>query len=575
MRVYSFTAWKKTIAAARICKMMNITSVPLSILCIMSALAVTVCAVEPALIPLPEKMTAREGVFALGSATPILADSQSKAPAKYLAQRLNAATGWPFRAKSLGPSTGGAIRLTTRGSDPSLGPEGYELIVTPDSALIRAPAEAGLFYGVESFLQLLPPEVFAARRASRTQWEAPCVEIKDRPRFQWRGLMLDVSRHFFTKQEVERLLDEMAWHKLNVFHWHLVDDQGWRIEIKKYPRLTEVGAWRKAVGFGLDPKATTAYGPDGRYGGYYTQKDIREVVAYARSRHIEIVPEIEMPGHSSSALMAYPQFSCTGGPFTNDMAGGVFNGVYCAGNDASFAFIADVLTEVCALFPGPYINCGGDEVPTDNWKNCAKCQARMRQEGLTNEIDLEGYFIRRVEKILDARHRKLANWAEIRWGGLGVNATLMDWEGGAVEAATAGHDVVMAPMAYCYINQYQSSDHAKEPFSWSGVGDLPLHLAYAFEPIPTNLPALYQSHILGAQACLWSEFVPSFAQAEYMIFPRLCALAEVDWSPKAPRNWDDFLRRARIDCSRLDKLGVNHRALSTSEEEPPVEPRRP
>jgi hexosaminidase len=318
-----------------------------------------------------------------------------------------------------------------------------------------------------------------------------------------------------------------------------------------------MGAWRKAIGFGLEAKASTAYGPDGRYGGYYTQDDIREVVAYARSRHIEIVPEIEMPGHSSAALMAYPQFSCTGGPFSNDMAGGVFDGVYCAGNEDTFAFVEDVLTEVCALFPGPYIHIGGDEVLVDNWKKCPKCQARMREEGLTKEIELEGYFIRRVEKIVNAHHRRLVGWSEIRQGGLAANATVMDWVGGAVEAATAGHDVVMSPLADCYFDHYQSLQTNKEPRAIGGY--LPLQQVYAFEPMPTNLPAPYQEHILGAQANVWTEYMPNFKQVEYMVFPRLCALAEVDWSPKASRQWDDFARRVNVDCLRLDQLGVNHR----------------
>jgi hexosaminidase len=421
-----------------------------------------------------------------------------------------------------------------------------------------------LFYGAQSFLQLLPTTDQGGTRPAI--WSVPCLHIDDQPRFRWRGLMLDVSRHFFTKEEVERLLDEMAWHKLNVFHWHLVDDQGWRLEIKKYPRLTELGAWRKAIGFGLEAKASTAYGPDGRYGGYYTQEDVREVVAYAQARHITIVPEIEMPGHSSAALMAYPQFSCTGGPFTADLPGGVFNGVYCVGNEDTFAFVEDVLTEVCALFPGPYIHIGGDEVLVDNWKKCPKCQARMKQEGLSKESDLEGYFIRRVEKIVNGHHRRLVGWSEIREGGLAANATVMDWVGGATEAATAGHDVVMSPLADCYFDHYQSLDQSKEPHAIGGY--LPLHQVYNFEAMPTNLSAAYQQHILGAQANVWTEYMPNFKHVEYMVFPRLSALAEVDWSPKASRDWNDFLRRVRVDDLRLDQLGVNHRALSTKGEEP-------
>jgi hexosaminidase len=530
----------------------------------------------PAIIPLPQKMQVQPGNFVLGAdayasgaGASILVNTGAEETGRYLAAELRRRTAIELsvqtEAKSRGP---GNIELRLEDTNSEFGDEGYVLTVAPEGITIRARASAGLFYGVQSLLQLLP--VAKETGPQPIQVSIPFVWIEDQPRFRWRGMMLDVSRHFFTKEEVERLLDEMAWHKLNVFHWHLVDDQGWRIEIKKYPRLTGVGAWRKAIGFGLNAKASTNYGPDGRYGGYYTQEDIREVVAYAQARHIDIVPEIEMPGHSSAALMAYPQFSCTGGPFTTDLPGGVFDGVYCAGNDDSFAFIADVLTEVCALFPGPYIHIGGDEVLVDNWKKCPKCQARMRQEGLTKESELEGYFIRRVEKIVNAHHRRLVGWSEIRQGGLAANATVMDWVGGATEAATAGHDVVMSPLADCYFDHYQSLDLTQEPHAIGGY--LPLQQVYAFEPVPTNLPASYQQHILGAQANVWTEYMPSFKHVQYMVFPRLCALAEVDWSPKASRQWDDFSRRVRIDCLRLDQLGVNHRAVSSIAEEPQPDP---
>ncbi len=505
---------------------------------------------SPAMIPLPQEMVVQPGFFNLGEKTKILVNTGAEATGRYLAKELRRRASVVLEAVPSSKTPGqGNIELRLEDTKIPLGEEGYTLTVAPAAITIRANSSAGLFYGVQSLLQLLPA----------TNQAIPCVRIEDQPRFRWRGLMLDVSRHFFTKEEVERLLDEMSWHKLNVFHWHLADDQGWRIEIKKYPRLTEIGAWRKAIGFGLDPKASTAYGPDGRYGGYYTQEDIREVVAYAQGRHIAIVPEIEMPGHSSAALMAYPQFSCTGGPFTTDLPGGVFNGVYCAGNDETCAFIEEVLTEVCALFPGPYIHIGGDEVLVDNWKNCPKCQARMRQEGLTQESELEGYFIRRVEKILNAHHRRLVGWSEIRQGGLAADATVMDWVGGAVEAATAGHDVVMSPLADCYFDHYQSLQTNKEPHAIGGY--LPLQQVYAFDPMPTNLPASCQEHILGAQANVWTEYMPNFKHVEYMVFPRLCALAEVDWSPKASRQWQDFERRVRMDGLWLDQFGVNHRPL--------------
>jgi hexosaminidase len=509
----------------------------------------------PAIIPQPETMEARAGGFVLASGAKIVANAGAEDTGRYLAAELRRRDAGELQVVSgtTVPGTG-CVQLVL--DDPVAGKEGYVLTVAPEGVIIEAHNASGLFYGVQSLLQMLPT---APAGVSRTNIAVPCVYINDEPRFQWRGLMLDVSRHFFTKSEVEALLDEMAWHKLNVFHWHLTDDQGWRIEIKKYPRLTEVGAWRKAIGFGLDPKASQDYGADGRYGGFYTQDDIREVVAYAAARHIMIVPEIEMPGHSSAALMAYPQFSCTGGPFTTDLPGGVFNGVYCAGNDAAFGFVEDVLTEVFELFPGPFVHIGGDEVPVDNWKNCAKCQARMHEEGLTKESDLEGYFIRRVEKFINANHRRLVGWSEIRQGGLAANATVMDWVGGATEAAIAGHDVVMSPLNDCYFDHYQSLDHSTEPYAIGGY--LPLRQVYQFEPIPTNLPAAYQGHILGVQANVWTEYMPSFKHVQYMVFPRLFALAEVGWSPKSSRNWDDFSRRVKVDCARLDELGVNHRAV--------------
>jgi len=526
----------------------------------------------PAIIPLPKTMEVQPGNFILHAsgptpqaATRIVVNSGAEETGRYLADELRRRVSVECDVNSdPAAEAAGNIVLTLQDANPALGTEGYSLIVTPQGVTIRGATSAGLFYGAQSFLQLLPTPTENA--GQRTNLEVPCVHVDDQPRFRWRGMMLDVSRHFFTKQEVERLLDEMAWHKLNTFHWHLVDDQGWRIEIKKYPRLTQMGAWRKAIGFGLDPKAGTAYGPDGRYGGYYTQDDIREVVAYAQARHISIVPEIEMPGHASAALMAYPQYSCTGGPFTTDLPGGVFNGIFCAGNDDTFAFVEDILTEVSELFPGPYIHIGGDEVLVDNWKNCPKCQARMRQEGLTKESELEGYFIRRVEKIVNSHHKRLVGWSEIREGGLAANATVMDWVGGAVEAATAGHDVVMSPLADCYFDHYQSLDQSREPHAIGGY--LPLKQVYAFEPMPTNLAEAYQEHILGAQANVWTEYMPNFKHVEYMVFPRLCALAEVDWSPKASRDWDDFARRVRVDCLRLDQLRVNHRPLSATPEEP-------
>jgi hexosaminidase len=369
--------------------------------------------------------------------------------------------------------------------------------------------------------------------------------------------MLDVSRHFFTKAEVEQLLDAMTLLKLNTFHWHLVDVQGWRVEIKKYPQLTQIGAWRSSIGFGLDPKASTAYGKDGRYGGFYTQADIREIVAYAQARHINIVPEIEMPGHSVAALAAFPELSCAGTGFSTDVSGAAPGGIYCAGKEETFEFLQNVLTEIMDLFPGQYIHIGGDEVPKDNWKKCERCQARMRAEGLKNAHELQSYFIRRVEKFITSKGRTLIGWSEIREGGLAPSATVMDWIGGATEAAKEGHDVVMSPIANCYFDGYQSEDRAFEPRAKDHV--LTLEQVYDFDPIPDDLAPQFHGHILGAQGNVWTEYIPNLKQVEYMTFPRLTALAEVAWSPKSARNFDNFQKRLQQQNRRLDLMGINYR----------------
>jgi hexosaminidase len=321
--------------------------------------------------------------------------------------------------------------------------------------------------------------------------------------------------------------------------------------------LTSVGAWRSAIGFGLDPKLSTAYGPDGRYGGFFTQADIREVVAYAAARHITIVPEIEMPGHAVAALAAYPMYSCSGGGYKTDVAAGVNAGVYCAGKDETFEFLQDVLAEVISLFPGKYIHIGGDEVPKGNWQKCELCQNRIKSEGLKNERELQSYFIRRIEKYINSQGRTLIGWSEIREGGLAQNAALMDWIGGATEGATEGHDVVMSPTACCYFDYYQSQDHSTEPRAIGGY--LPVTRVYAFEPVPANLDSKYRAHILGAQGNIWTEYIPSLRQVQYMAFPREAALAEVAWSPKEARNWDDFLSRWQTHTRRLDQLGATYR----------------
>jgi len=505
---------------------------------------------------------AREGTFQLTRATVIETDDAFKNEAKLLAERLRAVTGFPMKIKpiSKGSHPSRIVLIKTDHSDSSTR-EDYSLSVTPGSAEISASSGAGAFYGTQSLLQLLPPEIFSPKRVANIEWQIPCIEIKDQPRFAWRGFMLDVSRHFFTKKEVEQVLDLMALYKLNTFHWHLVDDQGWRIEIKKYPKLTQVGAWRSDIGFGLDPTRSWAYDHRGRYGGFYTQKEIREVVAYAAARHITIVPEIEMPGHSSAALLAYPQFLCSNAKHDNlPQKGGVFRGVYCAGKDSTFTFLDNVLSEVAQLFPGKFIHIGGDEVVKSNWMACADCQLRIHTEHLNNEKELQAWFTGRIEKILATHGKSLIGWSEIREGGLAPSAALMDWIGGGAESAASGHDVVMTPTKFCYFDHYQSTNRVAEPKAIGGY--LPLRQVYQFDPMPQNLSPELQRHVLGGQANLWTEYIPNLRQVEYMMFPRLGALSEVDWSPKEARNWDDFKTRAAVNEKRLDAMGVNYRPLS-------------
>ena len=535
------------------------------VFCLVAATVSAADANKPAVIPLPQEMTLGPGHFTLTSDTHVWTDRASRKTAVFLTGPLRSSTGFPFATHVAflpGSGIANGLLLTCKNADPQLGPEGYELTVSSNSVVLRAPTQAGLFYGVQTLLQLFPPEILSSNVVANVNWEIPCLHIRDWPRFQWRGLMLDVSRHYFDKSEIETLLDAMALHKLNTFHWHLTDDQGWRIQIKKYPRLTEIGAWRDGVGFGLASNSTTAYGPDGRYGGFYTPRDIHEVLAYAAARHITVIPEIEMPGHSTAALAAYPQYSCTGGPFTTSAASGIFNGIYNPANDQTFNFLDDVLSGVFQMFPGKYVHIGGDEVSKDTWHNSPECQALMKQEGLKDEQELQSWFIRRIERYVSGRGHTLVGWSEILQGGLASNATVMDWIGGATEAASAGHDVVMSPTGYCYFDYYQSANVSAEPPAAGYAPPLLLSRVYSFDPMPTNLPVQFQSHILGTQGNLWTEHVPNLKHAEYMIFPRECAIAEVGWSSQSSRDWNDFLRRLRIHAQRLDELGINYRRAS-------------
>jgi len=516
-----------------------------------------------ALVPQPVSVQRGPGTFTLDAQTRVLTEREgaaTRAGAETFVNMARPSTGLPLPLSVLeGEKPANAVLFTRTGADAALGVEGYTLEVSASGAVVRSVGPEGFLHGAETLLQLFPPELFARTAQTGVAWSAPGVLIRDQPRFSWRGLLLDVSRHFMTKDEVERILDQMALHKLNVFHWHLVDDHGWRIEIKAFPKLTEIGAWRGAIGFGLDAKASTAYDKAGRYGGFYTQDEIREVVAYAAARGITIVPEIEMPGHSVAALAAYPEYSCGGGPFDVNVPAGVHSGIYCPGNEATFSFLQDVLKEVFALFPGTFVHLGGDEVPRGEWTACERCKKRMKDEKLGDPAELQSWFLKRIEKFVNAQGKRVIGWDEILEGGLAPNAAVMSWRGtdGGLAAARAGHDVVMCPNESLYLDHYQAQ--GGEPLAIGGF--TPLEEVYRYEPIPEGLSAAQAKHVLGAQGNLWTEYVPNAAHAEYMLWPRACAVAEVCWSPREQRDLAGFEQRMVIHKRRLGLSGVHYRPL--------------
>jgi len=512
-------------------------------------------------IPEPMEIKPACGQFTLKYKTAIYAESGSasvKAIANYLAEQLRPATGFSLVVldDSKGSSAADSILLTTKDADKDLGKEGYELVVTKNNIVLRAPHPAGLFYGVQTIRQLLPPQIESRKKIVDTCWTIPCVQIKDKPRFGWRGSLLDCCRQFMSVDFLKRYIDLLAYHKMNRFHLHLTDDPGWRIEIKKYPKLTEIGAWRN-TGPGYlrppeDPPQT-----DQIYGGYYTQRDMKDIVAYAKSRFVTVVPEIEMPGHSSSALAAYPELSCTGGPFKVKNTMGISKDIYCPGNEKTFEFLEDVLSEVVELFPSLYIHIGGDECPKDRWQQCPKCQARIKTEGLKDEHELQSYFVKRIEKILLAKGRRLIGWDEILEGGLAPQATVQSWRGmkGAIAAATSGHDTIVSPTTHCYFDYPHSKKEAASFPDWMGI--LPAEKVYSFEPVPEALTAEQQRHILGGEGNVWTETAPQ-EEIDSRAYPRLTALAEVLWSPKESRNWTDFSSRMQAHYKRFDILGVDY-----------------
>ena len=505
------------------------------------------------IIPQPVSLVIGKGSFTIDAKTSIEYASDNKdlsAAAGFLLSTIKNLSGYKLHVNS---GAAHSISLQIRKNE-GLGKEGYQLKVTPASIIVSANTRAGILYGIQTLLQTLP--------GTRTNapLNIPAMEVKDYPRFAWRGMHLDVSRHFFSAELVKEYIDLMARYKLNTFHWHLVDDQGWRLEIKKYPELTRTGAWRVDQldkVWGSRPQATPE--EKANYGGYYTQEQVKEIIAYAAERNVTIIPEIEMPGHSAAAIASYPALSCkqlpqlpmTGGNYTNIASN------YCAGNDSVFLFLQDVLSEVIQLFPSTYIHVGGDEVEKDPWKQCSRCQARIKAEGLKNEEELQSYFMKRIEKFIISKHRKMIGWDEILEGGLAPEAAVMSWRGedGGIQAAKMKHLVVMTPGVPCYFDHYQAGPEG-EPVAIGGMNTL--KRVYDYEPIPKELDSTDAHYVLGAQANLWTEFITTAEQVQYMVLPRMLALAEVTWSPKKERNWESFNQRLQPNFRYFDQKGYHY-----------------
>ncbi len=449
--------------------------------------------------------------------------------------------------------------------DPALAPEEYSLVVNRKAVIIKASALNGFIYAIQTVKQMLPEEIFSDSLDQDEDWKLKCVVIKDAPRFAYRGMHLDVSRHFWSVDEVKRYLDVMQVHKLNRFHWHLTDDQGWRIEIKKYPRLTEKGAVRKETLVGhLQPKDNVFDGTPYGEGLFYTQDQIREVVAYAAARGITVIPEIDLPGHMVAALACYPELGCTSGPYEVWPMWGVADDVLCPGNEKTFEFIENVLSEVADLFPSEYIHIGGDECPKVRWEKCPKCQARIKALGLeaderhSAEYFLQSYVTERVEAFLATRGKRIIGWDEILEGKLAPDATVMSWRGisGGLEAARLGHDAIMTPNSYLYFDYYQSDNQDAEPLAIGGY--LPVSKVYSYEPFEEGMTEEEKSHIIGVQANLWTEYITTESQLEYMLLPRLAALSEVQWCQPQNKNWERFEDCVDDVCDIYDQMGYNY-----------------
>lgn len=532
----------------------------------------------PHIIPQPVSLKRGSGEFKLTKETVIaVQDEGDRKAAHFLNDYLQQVYGFKLDVdKQEGKNF---IRLTTRKFIKAPEKDAYILTVNKDGVTIEGDTYTGTFYGIQTLIQLLPPYevkemVNTSAGASISSLLIPVVTIQDHPRFNYRGMHLDVCRHYFPVSFIKKYIDYLALHKLNIFHWHLTDDQGWRIEIKKYPELTSVGAYRNGTLIGRYPGT----GNDNqRYGSFYTQDEVKEIVQYAADRHITVVPEIEMPGHASAAIATYPWLSCFPEKPTKiptkpsetsvkeQTAGrnklvqetwGVFEDIFCAGNDSTFHFLENVLDEVLTLFPSTYIHAGGDEAPKTHWKKCPKCQARIKKEGLKDEHELQSYFIQRMEKYLNSKGRTLIGWDEILEGGLAPNAVVMSWRGekGGIAAAKQKHYVIMTPQKPVYFDHTQTRNEDSVTIG----GFNPIEAVYAYEPVPAALTTEEAKYVMGAQANLWTEYIKYPSKVEYMIFPRMSALSEVLWTPKEKKNWKDFEKRLQTQFKRFDIWKANY-----------------
>jgi len=520
------------------------------------------------IIPEPVSVKLSNGVFTLPKNVIIEAGSQPQLQQTiaFLRQRLSAATGSTITVTN--PATSPTVSLIlNRTTDAAIGEEGYRLSVTPKKITISANEPAGIFYGVQSLIQLFPPAIESSTPVANTKWEAPTVEIMDYPRFGWRGLMFDVSRHFFTKEEVKQFIDQMVRYKFNVLHWHLADDEGWRIQIKAFPKLTEVGAWNvKKVGY-FGTFAAPAADEPRNYGGFYTQDDIKEVVQYAKDRFVNVLPEIDVPGHSLAAVVSYPELSCTPEASTYKVRSGeeimdwskgappiaLIDNTLCPANEKVYDFLDKVLSEVAPLFPFEYIHMGGDECPKNYWEKTPAIKQLMQKEGLKTMEEVQSYFTKRLEKIVESKGKKFIGWDEILEGGLAPSAAVMSWRGmkGGIEAAKMGHEVVMSPTDFTYID-YMQGDAIIEPRVYA---TLRLSKAYQFEPVPDGVDPKF---IKGGQANLWTEQIYNMRHQQYMTWPRGWAIAESVWSPKEKKNWDNFFSRVENHFKRYDVAEINY-----------------